>query len=168
MNIYEFLKKDHKAVSQLFEKLETEQNDVEKATATFKELKTNLAAHSKAEEEVFYSPLKKASKDAVEITTEGDQEHHVIGLLLMELSRLTVNTTDWKAKLHVLKEIVEHHVEEEESETFAKAKKVFSEDEAEEICVKMQAKKTEYMPQADDILKKHKDILLEPTRFGQY
>lgn len=56
--------------------------------------------------------LKVASRD------EEGEEHLVIALLLNELSRMDVDDTDWKAKLTVLSEIVDHHVEEEEGEIF--------------------------------------------------
>ena len=56
---------------------------------------------------------------------EGYEEHHVVDLLMSELERLDVTDETWGAKAIVMKENIEHHIEEEEGEMFAKAHQVF-------------------------------------------
>ena len=64
---------------------------------------------------------------------EGFEEHHVIKMLLKELESMPVDTEKWTAKIKVLQENVEHHVEEEEGEMFQKARDVLSEDEINQL-----------------------------------
>lgn len=66
-------------------------------------------------------------------TLEGYEEHHVADVLMREISRLSPSDEKWKAKFAVLKENVEHHVEEEEGEIWTKAQEVFDEAEAEKL-----------------------------------
>jgi len=61
--------------------------------------------------------------------------------LLKELASTPKDTEEWTAKLTVLKENVEHHVEEEEGEMFKKARKVLTDEEAEELGSRMEAAK---------------------------
>jgi len=57
---------------------------------------------------------------------EGYEEHAVVKQLLSELDELSKDDETWGAKLKVLQENVEHHVEEEEGEMFPSARKVLS------------------------------------------
>jgi hypothetical protein len=72
-------------------------------------------------------------KSARDSTLEGYEEHHVADVLMREISRLSPSDEKWKAKFAVLKENVEHHVEEEEGEIWTKAQEVFDEAEAEKL-----------------------------------
>ncbi|WP_374073471.1 hemerythrin domain-containing protein [Bdellovibrio bacteriovorus] len=168
MLIYELLKNDHREVKKMFEKIKDclEDEDLSKAETIFDTLKTELAAHAKAEEEVFYEPLRIASRDeeGEDLAWEGNEEHHVISLLLNELSRMDVDDKDWKAKLTVLSEIVDHHVEEEEGEIFKEAKKCFSDEEAREIAKNMEELKDLYKDRIDEALSEDVEILMHPMR----
>ncbi len=112
MLIYDLLKKDHREVKSLFEEIKSnlEDENFNEVEALFETLRTELTAHAKAEQEVFYEPLKASTEreEGEDVSWEGEEEHHVIALLLNELSRLEVNGEDWKAKLTVLSEIVDH------------------------------------------------------------
>jgi hypothetical protein len=72
-------------------------------------------------------------KSARDSTLEGYEEHHVADVLMREISRISPSDEKWKAKFAVLKEKVEHHVEEEEGEIWTKAQEVFDEAEAEKL-----------------------------------
>jgi hemerythrin-like domain-containing protein len=61
------------------------------------------------------------------------EEHHVAEMVLRELDRAPKADEKWKAKLMVFKEIVEHHIEEEEGKIFAQAERTFDEDRLNEI-----------------------------------
>ena len=76
-----------------------------------------------------------------EITLEGLEEHHVMKVLLRELAAMKFDSEQWTAKLKVLKENVEHHVEEEEGEMFVDAKKILSKDLIEEIGAQLDTEK---------------------------
>jgi len=141
MNAFELLKKDHKTVSGIFEKLEeTTERAVKTREELFGKLKEELDVHAHIEETIFYPVLKKEAETR-DITLEGFEEHHVIKILLSELSASPVDTEQWTAKLKVLKENVEHHVEEEEEEMFKSAREVLSKDQIEELGARMEEEK---------------------------
>lgn len=142
MNAFELLKQDHKKVSGIFEKLEpTTENAIKTREELFTQLKQELDVHAEIEEQIFYPAIKEAEKTH-DITLEAIEEHNVIKTLLSELDAEPKDTEEWGAKLTVLKENVEHHVEEEETEMFPKSKKVLSEVEVEVLGTRMaEAKK---------------------------
>ena len=141
-SIYELLKADHKTVKDLFEKMAASE---EAATRTrlVAQLKQELLAHSEAEDIVFYQPLK-AKEDLHDLILEAEEEHRVVSRLLGELERLSPENEKWKARLTVLKELVEHHVEEEEGEMFKKAKSVLSRAQEQEIGAAFLATKKQF------------------------
>ena len=143
MDAFELLKKDHEKVSGIFEKLEaTTERGVKTREELFTQLKNELDVHAKIEEEIFYPAIRDA-RDTHEITLEAYEEHKVVKQLLSELEKLSKDDETWGAKFTVLKENVEHHVEEEEGEMFKGARKVLSSEQIEELGARMEAAKKE-------------------------
>ena len=141
MNAFELLKADHEKVAGIFEKLEpTTERGVKTREDLFTQLKHELEVHTQIEETIFYPVLKEAD-ETHDITLEAFEEHAVVKQLLLELNDLAKDDEQWGAKLTVLKENVEHHVEEEEGEMFKKARQVLSDEEAEALGERMQATK---------------------------
>jgi hypothetical protein len=141
MNAFELLKQDHEKVSGIFEKLEpTTERAIKTRQELFEKLRSELEIHTEIEETIFYPVLKEAAETR-EITMEAYEEHNVVKTLLEELSALPVDSEEWTAKLTVLKENVEHHVEEEEGEMFKSARQVLSKEQIEEIGSRMEAQK---------------------------
>ena len=141
MNAFQLLKEDHQKVSGIFQQLEPTTERAEKTrTELFARLKEELDVHARVEETVFYPAIKQAAETR-EIVLEGFEEHHVVKLLLKELDSLPVDTEQWTAKLKVLQENVEHHVEEEEGEMFQKARQVLSEDDINRLGAQMEEEK---------------------------
>ena len=141
MNAIELLKADHEKVSEIFEKLEdTTESDEKTRTELFTKLKQELDLHAHIEETIFYPVLKKA-EETRDITMEGIQEHHVVKVLLGELNSMKTGSEVWTAKLKVLKENVEHHVEEEEDDMFKSARQVLSKERLEELGAQMEQEK---------------------------
>lgn len=102
-----------------------------------------LAIHEQIEEEIFYPAVREgASKEGVEIVLEGYEEHHVMDVLQEELKAASVEDENYDAKFKVLTENVEHHIEEEEGEMFAEARKalVNTADEVGERMLKLKEK----------------------------
>ncbi|MFO0753149.1 MAG: hemerythrin domain-containing protein [Thermodesulfovibrionales bacterium] len=136
MNIFELLKNDHEKALNLFDELEGMQGEPGrikggKADAVFDRLKQELEIHMMGEEEFFYSVLKEEESTRSTIL-ESYEEHHVARLLLGEMASMQKDE-QWMAKLAVLRESVEHHIEEEEGELFEDARNVIDEKKAEEI-----------------------------------
>lgn len=143
MNAFTLLKTDHKKVAGIFEKLEpTTERGVKTREGLFAQLKTELDIHARIEEEIFYPALKEAD-ETHDIVLEGYEEHAVVKQLLSELDELSKDDETWGAKLKVLQENVEHHVEEEEGEMFPKARKVLSTEEVEALGERLEAAKAE-------------------------
>ena len=142
MNAFKLLKADHEKVAGIFEKLEpTTERGVKTREDLFVQLKTELDIHAHIEETILYPALKEADKTH-DLVLEAYEEHHVIKQLLAELDELSKDAEEWGAKLKVLQENVEHHVEEEEGELFPKAQKVLSTEEVEALGERLEQAKT--------------------------
>jgi hypothetical protein len=148
MNVFSLLKADHKKVAGILEKLEpTTERGVKTRNELFTTLKMELDAHAYIEETYFYPVLEKAH-ETHDIALEAAEEHAIVKKLLAELDRLPKDDETWGAKFKVLKENVEHHVEEEEGEMFKKARKVLSDDELESLGGRMERAKESELQKA--------------------
>jgi len=130
-SIYKILKTDHETVKEIFEQMESAEDRPTRERLVAR-LKHELLAHAQAEDIVFYQPLKVAD-DARDLILEAEEEHRVVARLLGELDRLSADNEKWAARATVLKEMVEHHVEEEEGDLFKKAKKIFDSEQEREL-----------------------------------
>ncbi|MBA3715782.1 MAG: hemerythrin domain-containing protein [Pyrinomonadaceae bacterium] len=141
MDAITLLKSDHEKVSAIFEKLEpTTERALKTREELFAKLKAELDVHAHIEETIFYPAIKDAAETRA-ITLEGYEEHHVVKILLSELASMPVDTEQWTAKLKVLKENVEHHVEEEEDEMFKSVRKILTKEEIDNLGARMEAEK---------------------------
>ena len=134
MDALKLIKSEHDMFKELLTKLdETTERAVKTREETFARLKAELISHEEMEEQIFYPALQEAREKAKDIVLEGYEEHHVADLIVAELSALSVDEEQWSAKLSVLKESLEHHMEEEEGEMFAHARKAFDASELEAL-----------------------------------
>ena len=148
MNAFALLKADHKKVADILEKLDsTTERGVKTREELFTQLKIELDAHARIEETIFYPALEEA-KETRDITLEAFEEHRLVKQLLSELEKMSKDQEEWTAKFTVLKENVEHHVEDEEGEMFPKARKVLSEEQAETLGTRLEEAKKEQMKAA--------------------
>lgn len=141
MDAFTLLKTDHKTVAGLMDKIEqTTERAVKTRDELFTELKSELDIHAEIEEKILYPVLEKAD-ETHDISLEAYEEHRIVKQLLGELETEPKDAEEWTAKFTVLKENVEHHVEEEEGEMFKKARKVLSEEEIEELGARLEEAK---------------------------
>ena len=123
------LEKDHRRFEALLEQGETTtERAVKGRTELLNTLTTELNLHELVEEKILY-PALKAHPEARDIVLEGYQEHHIADVLTRELLQLPPGDEQWGAKFKVLKESLEHHIEEEEREMFVKARGIFNRDQ---------------------------------------
>jgi hypothetical protein len=142
MDALQLLKTDHDKVKKLLTELESTTERGEKTrTELFATIKGELTVHEIIEEEIFYPELK-AHPKAKDIVLEGFEEHHVVDLLMSELEALDVTDETWGAKAIVMKENIEHHIEEEEGEMFKTARSVFDKAELDDLGARMAERKT--------------------------
>ena len=141
MDAIAMLKADHDKVKGLLEDLEaTTERGVKTRAELYSTIKGELTVHEIIEEEIFYPALKSHPR-AKDIVLEGYQEHHVVDLLMSELESLDVTDETWGPKALVMKENIEHHIEEEEGEMFTKARQVFDRGELADLGERMAARK---------------------------
>jgi Hemerythrin HHE cation binding domain. len=141
MNAITLLERDHVKVKGLIARLDT---TTARAKVTRRDLldriKAELTVHETIEEEIFY-PALKAHPRAKDVVLEGIEEHNVVDNLLGELTDLPPNHESWGAKATVMRENVEHHIEEEETDMFVKARSIFDGAELEALGKRMAARK---------------------------
>jgi hemerythrin-like domain-containing protein len=125
MKATELLVQQHHEVSRLFKAIESAKSPADKRTL-FQELASNLASHDAIERELFY-PACEEAMGLNDDLGEALVEHGVIEFCLYQANE-AVGKPDFDFKCKVLKEMVEHHVEEEEEEFFPKAEKAFAKD----------------------------------------
>jgi Hemerythrin HHE cation binding domain len=138
MDAIALLKADHDKVKKMLADGEATTERGEKTrTELFAKLKEEMVLHERIEEEIFYPALKEHPK-AKEIVLEGFEEHHVVDEIMGELETTDVTDEQWGAKFKVMKENIEHHIEEEEGAMFKQARQVFDTDELEQLGARME------------------------------
>jgi hemerythrin-like domain-containing protein len=143
MDALKLLKQDHDEVKSMLSDLEGTTERAEKTrTEGLAKLKGELEIHEAIEEEIFYPALKEHPKTK-DLALEGYEEHHVVDMVMAEIEGVEPSDETWMAKFTVMKENLEHHIEEEEGEMFPQAEKVFDDDELASLGDRMQARKDE-------------------------
>lgn len=146
MDVFKLLKQDHKVAKKLFKEIEKEEAQKKREKA-FEQLERELTLHTEVEETIVYPRLREEDK-LKEVTLEAYEEHAVAKQLLKDLASTSMDDERWDAKLSVLKEIIEHHVEEEEKEVFPKAQKLLDKKEAKELGLRVEEAKKELTGEA--------------------
>ena len=119
MDAIELLEKQHNEVEDLFARIEHDSDDDEKVVL-FQELADNLAAHTTVEERIFYPAAYASSTEAM--LREAVEEHLAIKRVIADLLVMSPDDENFDAKIKVLREQVEHHIEEEEERLFPAAR----------------------------------------------
>ena len=134
---------DHNRVRGLFARFEAaeESGDTAEMTTLAAKILEELEVHTAIEEQVFYPGVSKADDEIHEVVVEGLEEHHVVKQLAEEIQTLSPEDEHWAAKMKVMIENVEHHVEEEEEELFPEVKKALGADVLEDLAAQMEALK---------------------------
>ena len=138
------LKADHEKVRELLGQFENATGARREKLRT--QIDKELKVHTQIEEEIFYPAYHEAArkKDDQKLYYEALEEHHVVDLVLPEMNDGKSNE-ELKAKAKVLKELVEHHADEEETDMFPRAKKLLSKDELRALGAQMQLRKETLM-----------------------
>lgn len=129
------LKNDHKAVKQLFKKLKGHD------TSVVPDMCRELTVHTEIEEKVFYPAI----RECIEMldVNEAYEEHLVAKRLIEDLKGMSPDDDTYEAKAVVLMEMVEHHIEEEETEMFPDVREAFGRNRLQEIGLELQKMKDE-------------------------
>ena len=129
MDAITLLENDHRRLEDLLKQgEETTENAVKRRRELLQTITAELGVHELIEEKLLYPALKKFP-EARDIVLEGFEEHHVADLILKELHEVAKDDEQWGAKFKVLKESIEHHIQEEEGDMFRKARGVMSQED---------------------------------------
>ncbi|MEE1869147.1 hemerythrin domain-containing protein [Pseudomonas auratipiscis] len=146
MNAIELLKEDHKRVKSILEALsESTERGIKKRTDLLSKLEMEVAIHTQLEEQILYPAFKAAgSREEDVMYFEAKEEHRTVdSLVLPDLQQTDPGTPEFAGRVKVVKELLEHHIEEEEKEMFPKAKKILGKAKLDEIGMQMEAMKAE-------------------------
>ncbi|VFT28867.1 hemerythrin [Pseudomonas aeruginosa] len=127
MNAIELLVHDHETVKKLLGDLsETTERALKKRSELLGRLELELVLHTAIEEEIFYPALKESGgKEELKMYYEAKEEHRTVdSLVLPDLKRTRPDTVQFAGRVKVLRELLEHHIEEEEGELFPRARQL--------------------------------------------
>lgn len=124
MNIYDVLRHEHYVIKAYLKKI-SDMGARKPATRRrdFLRLQALLAAHSAAEEEIFYLPLR-AYEASEALSRQGRIQHDIAASLMEVIASLEPTDPDWTAYFAVFREAVEAHIGQEEKEFFKLARRV--------------------------------------------
>ena len=149
MNAIELLKSDHQKVRGLLAELaETTHRASKTRTELLGKISLELRVHTTIEEEIFYPAFREAGEkhEDEKMFFEAMEEHRAAGdLVLPDLEATEVDSDQFGGRAKVLKELVEHHADEEEKEMFPRARELLGVDALRELGERMQARKVELM-----------------------
>src|ERR1700682_6380668 len=133
------MRTDHREVDALFKEALADGTPAAKRRATVAKIVDALTVHAEMEEAIFYPALRKASgaeeRDSV---LEAAEEHGVVKDMIAKIKALRGRDETIEAKVTVLKELVQHHVREEESTIFDEAKKTLGDERLRKLGEEMQ------------------------------
>ncbi len=147
MNAIELLKADHERVKAILTQLsESTERGVKKRTDLLAKLEMEITIHTKIEEEILYPAFKEAGGKEQDIMYyEAKEEHRTVdALVLPDLKQTDPATPEFSGRVKVVKELLEHHIEEEEEEMFPQAEKLLGKNKLEELGAQMEAMKADY------------------------
>ena len=143
------LHEDHEEVSGLIEQLIKTEDGKERGTI-FKEMMSKLLAHSHAEQNVLYKKMEKSENEKSRtFAYEGENEHQIVEQQLQQMARARNKASEqWTAQASVLKDLIEHHVEEEESTGFSCARSEFDSEALEKMADQFRKQKQKLLQEA--------------------
>jgi hemerythrin superfamily protein len=141
MDAIELLISDHRKVDGIFQQFEKGGNTQE-FEQLFQQLKEELTAHSKIEEQIFY-PAVRNNPDTESLVEESYREHAQVEQLLQQIPGMDNTSTEWGQKMTELMRDDQHHVQEEETQLFPRVREHFNEGQVQQLGQQLQQLKTE-------------------------
>jgi hemerythrin superfamily protein len=136
---------DHRTVEKLFAQYEKAKEDDAKKQAIFEQISTELKVHMQLEETIFY-PASREFVEEQDTVNEAEVEHASAKDVIAQLEAMEPSDEYYDAKVKVLQEMIEHHVEEEETEYFPEVRESAMDLKA--VGEQMKAQKAELTGQA--------------------
>lgn len=143
-DVLSLLRRDHQTLRKLLGEIEAS-SSADRQSSLLEQIETELKNHTQLEEEIFYPAFhdRARGKEDRQMYYEALEEHHAVDVILPEVKRADRGSDRFAARVKVLKEIVEHHADEEEKEMFPRARAIIEPAELRELGMKVAAKKKE-------------------------
>lgn len=142
MNAIDLLIQDHERVKDILTRLtESTERAVKTRTELLHKLEMEVTIHTQLEEQILYPAYKDAgAKEELKMYYEAKEEHRAVdSLVLPDLKATDPASVEFSGRAKVCKELLEHHLEEEESEMFPQAREMFDAAQLEEMGKQMEA-----------------------------
>lgn len=136
MNAIDLLIEDHEKVKDILTRLtESTERAVKTRTELLQKLEMEVTIHTQLEEQILYPAYKEAGgKEELKMYHEAKEEHRTVdSLVLPDLKATDPGSVVFSGRAKVCKELLEHHIEEEEEEMFPKARELFDQARLEEM-----------------------------------
>ncbi len=136
MNAIDLLIEDHERVKDILTRLtESTERAVKTRADLLQKLEMEVTIHTQLEEQILYPAYKEAGdKEELKMYYEAKEEHRAVdSLVLPDLKVTDPGSVEFSGRAKVCKELLEHHIEEEESEMFPQARELFDAARLEEM-----------------------------------
>ncbi|MBD3314280.1 MAG: hypothetical protein GF344_00705 [Chitinivibrionales bacterium] len=131
--LFEQLHQEHEEVKRILTQMqETSKGAPKSRQELIQRLRSALVPHMRGEERALY-PRLQALPQSHDQALEAIEEHHTAEMVLNELGELEVDAELWKPKAKVLKDLLEHHISEEERDIFSFTRELLGESTIAEI-----------------------------------
>jgi hemerythrin superfamily protein len=141
MDATKFLKQDHDELKKLFTRLDATQ-DEERIEEIYDELERLILAHTQIEEELFY-PAARTIAGLDVLIEESLAAHNAVDALCDEIAEAEVGDEAFLGRLEALKDLLLHHIEEEENDLFPRFEQGFDKDQLADLGKRLEARKDE-------------------------
>ncbi len=143
MDVFELIKADHEKVKEILDKMQdTSDRAAKSREKLLRDLQESLVPHMYAEENYFYQLVLDESGETLPLY-EALEEHRVAKNSLSDLDQTGLEDPRWLAKAKVLKELIDHHIQEEEDQVFRIAHDVIDDQRALSVGERFQEMKEE-------------------------
>lgn len=142
MNAIDLLTQDHVRVKDILSQLsESTDRALKKRVDLLAKLEMEITIHTQLEEEILYPAFKEAGgKEQDVMYYEAKEEHRTVdALVLPDLKQTDPGTPEFSGRVKVVKELLEHHIEEEEEEMFPQALELLGKEKLDELGAQMEA-----------------------------
>lgn len=152
MDVLTHIKEEHNEFRKLMKEIENAEG--QKKKELFRELYAKLHGHHEAEEHVVFPLVKeKAEEKDKEVVREMIEEHSLANYQFSVIEKTFVENETWDAKFSVLKEVLEHHMKEEEKELITLARKVLPEEKLKKLLEEFESVLDEKKKEKKKVLK---------------
>jgi hemerythrin superfamily protein len=147
MDVISLLTQDHREVETLFQQFEGEADPIRRGDVGEK-IMTELTVHAEGEETFFYPQIRDAAPGTEELTEESYKEHGEVKQVIGQIEAMQPEDSGYVPTVQRLKQLVQHHVQEEENELFPKVRQALGAEKLEQIGAQIDEMKKASAPRA--------------------